>query len=223
MSLRFGRKSSSSSAAPPKAAPKSAWFEDEFEKYEDKSDGSIGPEGVEKFCTDLGVDPADVLVLVFAWQLDASQMGYFSREEWKRGAERGLGSATSYEELKQLLQTICVAVREPRGAEQLRSLHAYTHKFCREERKKNIDVGSAVAMLQLLHGDAFPKHVPKLAEFLQGHDTAGKRGVSADEWAMLLNFCNEIAPDCSNFQDDGAWPLLLDDYVEWYREKEEAK
>ena len=47
-----------------------------------------------------------------------------------------------------------------------------------------------------------------------------KRGVSLDEWTMLLQFCREIAADCSNFQDDGAWPLLLDDYVEWRRADE---
>ena len=36
---------------------------------------------------------------------------------------------------------------------------------------------------------------------------------------MMLNFCLEISDDCSNYNDDGAWPLLLDDFVEWYREK----
>ena len=28
----------------------------------------------------------------------------------------------------------------------------------------------------------------------------GKRGVSLDEWTMLLQFCREIDPDCDNFQ-----------------------
>ena len=51
-------------------------------------------------------------------------------------------------------------------------------RFCREERKKTIDVDSAVAMLQLLHGETYPKHVPLLAEFLQAHEGACKRGVS---------------------------------------------
>ena len=32
-------------------------------------------------------------------------------------------------------------------------------------------------------------------------------------------FCREVESDCSNYQDDGAWPVLLDDYVEWYKEK----
>ena len=39
---------------------------------------------------------------------------------------------------------------------------------------------------------------------------------------LMLNFCREVQPDCSNYNDDGAWPLLLDDYVEWYREKHGA-
>ena len=36
-----------------------------------------------------------------------------------------------------------------------------------------------------------------------------------DEWNLFLQFFQTIKPDCSNFDDDGAWPLLLDEYVEW--------
>jgi hypothetical protein len=43
--------------------------------------------------------------------------------------------------------------------------------------------------------------------------------VSQDEWSMMFNFFAEIKPDCSNYQDDGAWPLLLDEYVDQRREK----
>ena len=78
-------------------------------------------------------------------------------------------------------------------------------------------------MLQLLHGDAYPKHVPSLIDFLGQHKSTEKKGVSQDEWQMMLNFCIEIRPDCSNFAEDGAWPLLLDDYVEWYRENAEKE
>ena len=199
MSLRFGRKSSSSSVS--KGPPKSAWFDSLFDTFADADDGTIGPEGIEKLCSDLSLDPADVLVLVFAWQLEASHMGYFSREEWKRGAERGLACTTSFDDLRTTLSSLYTTAR--RTDAQLRSLHAFTHKFCREERRKNIDVSSAVAMLQLLHGEAFPNHVPKLTSFLEKHEAASKRGLSADEWAMILNFCTEIEPDCSNFQVRG--------------------
>jgi DCN1-like protein 4/5 len=212
----MGRLSSGSKSESP---PKAPWFEAAFDTYCDPADGQIGPEGIEKLCTALGADPTDVLVLVLAWQLGASQMGYFSREEWASGAG-ALAVATSPESLLDRLKQVYEAARKSKSV--LRDLHNFTHKFCREERKKNIDVGAAVAMLELLHGNAFPQHVPPLCEFLQGHaETAKKRGVSADEWSMILNFFSEVAmPDCSNYQDDGAWPLLLDDFVDWQRERQ---
>ena len=199
------------------ATARAAWFEAAFDTYADASDGQIGPEGIEKLCAELGVEPTDVLVLVLAWQLGASQMGYFSREEWKSGADM-LAMATSPETLTERLKAIYSAAR--RTSAQLRELHLYAHKFCREGTRKNIDVAAAVAMLDMLHGEHFPKHVPPLSEFLQGHETAKKRGVSGDEWSMMLNFMGEVEPDCSNYQDDGAWPLLLDDFVDWQRERQ---
>jgi len=196
--------------------PPSKWFEDQFHVFVDEAEESIGPEGVEQLCNSLGVDPADVLILVLAWQLGAKQMGYFSRDEWLSGTTM-LGVATSYESLLERLKQVYTAARKRH--ESLRDLHMFTHKFCREEQKKNIEVGAAVAMLQLLHGEAYRAKIPGLCEFLQAHDTATKRGVSADEWSMMLNFFQEVDDDCGNYNEDGAWPLLLDDFVEWHREK----
>ena len=238
----------------------SDWYVRQFDEYLDAADGQIGPEGIEKLCTALGVNPDDVLVLVLAWLLGAGQMGYFSRDEWLAG-QPVLGNATSTDALLDQLKAVYAATR--RNVDELRLLHKFTHSFCREDRKKNVDASIAIPMLQLLHGAAFPAHVPKLCTFLQvgasshspgsgasatswpavprtplmargrsrrarlrrapfsqTHETVGKRGVSMDEWSMMLNFFIEIEPDCSNYQDDGAWPLLLDDYVEWRREED---
>ena len=27
--------------------------------------------------------------------------------------------------------------------------------------------------------------------------------------------CEQVEPDCSNYDEGHAWPLLLDNYVEW--------
>jgi len=206
--------SSSASAKPAATTPISTeWYDNYYGQFAEGE--SIGPAGIEKLCSDLGLDPTDVLVLVMAWLLSASQMGYFTKDEWSKGAS-ALGRAQSPAQLKECLQDVYLRTRQ--NKERLRDLHKYTHKFCKEDdKRKNIDAESALAMLQLLHGAAFPKHVPKLIEFLQTHEQVQKRGVSLDEWSMVLNFCTEISPDCSNYQDDGAWPLLLDEYVEFRR------
>ena len=74
-------------------------------------------------------------------------------------------------------------------------------------------------MLKMLLQPVYAAHVEKICDFLEQNKETAKRGVSLDEWTMVLQFCREITPDCANFQDDGAWPLLLDDYVEWRREQ----
>ena len=86
-------------------------------------------------------------MLVFAWQLGAAQMGYFTRDEWMSGTA-AFGVATTPEALLERLKQVYSLTR--RSPEALRDLHSFTHKFCREDRKKNIDVGSATAMLQVM-------------------------------------------------------------------------
>ena len=147
-----------------KPASSSDWYIKQFEVYYDADENQICPEGIEKLCTALGVEPSDVLILVLAWVLEAQQMGYITRDEWAAG-QSALGDAASPEGLLDELKSVYAATRKNR--EQLRNLHRYTHKFCRDDRKKNIDVAVAIPMLTLLHGPAFSGHVPNLCGFLE--------------------------------------------------------
>jgi hypothetical protein len=33
--------------------------------------------------------------------------------------------------------------------------------------------------------------------------------------------CAQVSPDCSNFDESQAWPLLLDNYVEYVRKQQQ--
>lgn len=59
-----------------------AWFR-EYTTPDDAD--TLGPEGMEKFCEDIGVEPENVVMLVLAYRMQARQMGFFSNEEWLRG------------------------------------------------------------------------------------------------------------------------------------------
>ena len=37
---------------------------------------------------------------------------------------------------------------------------------------------------------------------------------------MLGTFALDVQKDMSNYDEDGAWPVMIDDFVEWYKEKQ---
>ena len=48
----------------------------------------------------------------------------------------------------------------------------------------------------------------------------GIKVVTKDVWDMLLTFLlNVNQDDMADYDDEGAWPVLIDDYVEWFRAK----
>ena len=44
-------------------------------------------DGIELLCKDLSIDPNDVAIFIFAWHCNASTLGEFGWEEFRRGGE----------------------------------------------------------------------------------------------------------------------------------------
>ncbi|EHB05537.1 DCN1-like protein 4 [Heterocephalus glaber] len=136
----------------------------------------VGPEGMEKFCEDIGVEPENVVMLVLAWKLDAQNMGYFTLQEWLTGMTSLQCDTT--EKLRNSLDCLRSLLNDSTN---FKLIYRYAFDFARQSKYKVIN---------------------------------------KDQWCNVLEFSRTINLDLSNYDEDGAWPVLLDEFVEWYKDKQ---
>ncbi|KAA8579386.1 hypothetical protein FQN60_016816 [Etheostoma spectabile] len=134
-------------------------------------DKVVGPEAMEKFCEDIGVEPENIIMLVLAWHLEAASMGFFTKEEWLRGMT--LLECDCTERLQSKLDYLRGELND---SALFKNIYRYAFDFARQSKYK---------------------------------------GMNKDQWYNVLEFSRTIKADLSNYDEDGAWPVLLDEFVEW--------
>ncbi|CAL5327670.1 unnamed protein product [Camellia sinensis] len=158
------------------------------------------PEGIEALCSDLGVDHTDVRILMLAWKMNAQKQGYFTQDEWQRGLK-----ALTVETVNKLKNT-----------------HSWNYKMSlTEDKQKWIDVECICELLDIVMGSQFPSQVALFTKYLKIQNDY--KVIYMDQWTSFLQFCSQISfPDLKNYDTTEAWPLILDDFVEWMREEKLA-
>ncbi|XP_032884304.1 DCN1-like protein 4 isoform X2 [Amblyraja radiata] len=175
------------------------------------SDDVIGPEDMEKFCEDIGVEPENVVMLVLAWKLDAQSMGYFSLQEWLKGMT--LLQCDTTEKLRNSLDYLRSLLNEPTN---FKLVYRYAFDFAREKDQRSLEISTAKCMLGLLLGKTWPLF-PAFHQFLE---QSKYKVINKDQWCNVLEFSRTINLDLSNYDEDGAWPVLLDEFVEWFKDRQ---
>ncbi|OAY66744.1 DCN1-like protein 4 [Ananas comosus] len=181
------------SSGPTKAASKEMERIDQmFYAYADTSSGMIDPEGIESFCADMEVDPTDVRILILAWKMRAQKQGYFTLEEWRTGLK-----ALRADTISKLKKALTEVVKEVVRPSNFLDFYSYSFRYClTEDKQKCIDIENACELLNLVLGILFRPQVEELIEYLQ------------------INF-----PSLDNYNPEQAWPLILDNFVEWMQAK----
>ena len=205
-SRQFSLSKQTSTGSASGGTSKHTQIEKYFNLYKDKEEAAILAEGIERFCIDLNVDPTEFIVLVLAWKFEASQMCRFTREEFINGCKKmeAFDAKSLRNRFPQLLQD---------ARTEFKDLYQFTFSFGLDHSagQRSLPTNMAVQLWDLVFTQDRPQVLEHWVKFLGENDT---RGISRDTWNMFLDFCQNVAPDLSNYDESEAWPTLFDDFVE---------
>jgi len=211
-----------------------------FESYADQDEPNVvGPEGFERLCGDAGLSMEGSVPLLLAWQMEAKEMAKISKEEWVVGTKalhisspQQLSVALS--DLENLLihgkppikkpttdaydrTKYWVYASDPKDA--FHKFYQYCFVLVKPPSSKNIEMETATAFWSVLLGPRYPL-MKEVIDFINEKGTY--RAANKDLWNMMLEFCETVNPNLDNFEADGAWPTLLDEFASWKQSKSET-
>ncbi|XVF16635.1 hypothetical protein REPUB_Repub10bG0049400 [Reevesia pubescens] len=81
---------------------------------------------------------------------------------------------------------------------------------CRENGQKNITVSKAVAAWRLVLAGRF-RLLNRWCDFVEQNQ---RHNISEDTWQQVLAFSRCVHENLEGYDPEGAWPVLIDDFVE---------
>ncbi|KAJ3535444.1 hypothetical protein NM688_g6977 [Phlebia brevispora] len=189
-----------------------------FNKYTEPDDTSvIGVDGFLKLCNDAGIAMDGPLPILLHWQLNAEDMMKIKKSEWDEGmAGLQIASLPTLSIALHDLEDLLILDHPPVEAPSRGLSHPEEEeRRVVYKRVRNIEMDTATAFWSVLLLPRYPLMQDILDFINEKKDTY--KGVNKDLWLMVLEFCRTISPTLQDYDTDGAWPTMLDDFVTWKR------
>lgn len=176
-----------------------------------------------RLLNDLGVDPTDRVVLALAWKMKAQIECEFSLEEFKSGL-----TALKYlkfyiqnfnffrvDTLESLKNSLPKLNEELNDSAKFRDFYQFAFQYAKSVSQRSLAIDTAIAYWELIFRDSDPR-VTVWINFLRDRN---QKGVPKDTWNLFLDFLRTTDPTYSNYDCEGAWPVLIDEFVEYAKQK----
>lgn len=187
-----------------------------FDQYRQPGDpqDTISVNGTMSYIEALGLDLEEPAVLALCQMLNAPTMGEFARAGFVDGWKAL--QLDTLEKQRAHIPTLRTTFSTSESLQ--KKVYMFTYAFARQSNQKSLPLDTAIEYWKLLLGERWKGHIGLWIEFLE---TEWKKSVAKDTWNMLWDFtglCKED-PSLTGYDDEGAWPSILDSFVDFVRRK----
>jgi len=138
--------------------------------------------------------------------MQANDMTDITAEQFTRGMSV-VGAGTTAE-LKAALPSVRARVMD--DADAFSAFFKFAFVANKADGMRVLDAEVATALIRLLLVPRWPLG-ERFAAFLE---SSGVKNVTKDTWNQTLAFSKAFPTSVDSYEDDGAWPVMVDDFVE---------
>jgi hypothetical protein len=175
--------------------------------------------GISKLCDQLEIDPLeDIRVLVLLWKMGANEKpAQISKQEWMQGCQKlQVDSIDKFQKMLPGLDTGFLDQSE------FKDFYKFCFQFSRQGTHRTLDKELVVALLKMVLKGRIPsERLDSFCEFIETQESYTR--ITLDQWTSFLDFCYECEDLSSYDESTSAWPVLIDEYVEFMEEKQKKK
>ncbi|KAK6356141.1 DCN1-like protein 4 [Orbilia javanica] len=224
---------------PAKAAKKQPKNSDDwFDSYASaENPNEIDVPGIIRLLEDLSIKFESAAIYLLCWKLGLPTMGSIPREKWTDGMKK-YGVTNNAQLLKTLGGWLQQAKPVSPPSDEFLSFFKYMFQFSKNPPEaRTIAIESATAVLGFVldpltydlkydpetavplkwEDHPYPHSVPFL-EFLTEKQPV--KVINKDQWESFLPFNRSVEYMLGNYDPEGAWPALYDQYVDWRKERD---
>ncbi|KAG8386658.1 hypothetical protein BUALT_Bualt03G0171500 [Buddleja alternifolia] len=176
-------------------------------RFADPHADMISVDGITQLCNDLHVDPQDIVTVVISWHMKAATMCEFSEQEFIAGFQ-----SLEVDSLEQFQEKIPFMRSELQDEQKFREIYNFAFEWAKEKGQKSMALDTAIEMWKLLFAE---KKWPLIDHWCQFIQEKHNKAISYDTWSQLAEFARKVDPALSNYDPEGAWPYLIDDFVDY--------
>ena len=174
------------------------------------------------FYHQLRLHESDWTTLALAWRWRCGTGGLITRDEFVRGMQ-SMGCLT-LEQLEAQVRRLRAELEQEDNSALYKEFFHFVFNAVRSAQPSNrrtIHVSTALGLLQSLLLQRYPQHMQPFTRFLSSlAATRPTTRITFDQWASLLDWCRQIDPAYLAYEEEGSWPVLMDEFIDWMRRNE---